>query len=45
VERVKENAETVDLSEDDLKAIAVILDSFPVYGTRYPEPGMKLVEF
>ncbi|KAK1761727.1 NADP-dependent oxidoreductase domain-containing protein [Phialemonium atrogriseum] len=44
-ERVKENAETVNLSEEELGAIAAILESFPVYGTRYPAPGMKLVEF
>lgn len=44
-ERVKENATTVELSDEDFKAIQAILDSFPVSGDRYPAPGMKLVEF
>lgn len=44
-ERVKENTTTVDLSDEDLKAIQTILDSFPPQGDRYPELGMKLVEF
>ncbi|XDG03497.1 hypothetical protein ABKA04_003112 [Annulohypoxylon sp. FPYF3050] len=43
--RVKENATTVDLSEEDLKTITAILDSFPVAGDRYPAAAMKLVEF
>ncbi|KAL2130831.1 hypothetical protein VTI74DRAFT_5874 [Chaetomium olivicolor] len=44
-ERVGENAETIELSEEDSQAIASILDSVPVHGTRYPEAGMRLVEF
>ena len=44
-ERVEENAKTVDLREEDLQAVTAILSSFPVHGDRYPEAGMKLVEF
>ena len=44
-ERVRENAETVELSEADFEAIAAILERVPVHGTRYPEAGMALVEF
>jgi pyridoxine 4-dehydrogenase len=44
-ERVRENAETVDLSEEDFKAVGAILETIPVHGTRYPEAGMRLVEF
>lgn len=44
-ERVRENAETVALSEGDFQAIASILKRIPIYGTRYPEAGMALVEF
>ncbi|KAI9667737.1 MAG: hypothetical protein M1821_000554 [Bathelium mastoideum] len=44
-ERVNENAETVDLSDQDMEAIATVLDEFHVHGDRYPEAGMKLVEF
>lgn len=44
-ERIKENAHPVELREEDLVAIQSILDSFPVLGQRYPEAGMKIVEF
>ncbi|KAJ0114631.1 hypothetical protein J7T55_004875 [Diaporthe amygdali] len=44
-DRVKENAHPVNLNDNDLKAIRSILDSFPVSGQRYPEAGMKVVEF
>ncbi|KIM92950.1 hypothetical protein OIDMADRAFT_107026 [Oidiodendron maius Zn] len=44
-ERMRENTTTVELSGDDLKAITDILASFPIHGTRYPEAGMKLVDF
>ncbi|KAK0701955.1 putative aldo/keto reductase [Lasiosphaeria miniovina] len=43
--RIKENLAAVDLSGPDLKAIDDILACFPVYGTRYPEAGMALVDF
>jgi pyridoxine 4-dehydrogenase len=44
-ERVRENAETVELSDEEFRAIAAVLESVPVHGTRYPEAGMALVEF
>ncbi|KAL2140418.1 hypothetical protein VTI28DRAFT_3838 [Corynascus sepedonium] len=44
-ERVRENAVTVDLSEEDFQMIAGILKSVPVHGTRYPAAGMALVEY
>ncbi|KAI1454754.1 putative aldo/keto reductase [Annulohypoxylon moriforme] len=43
--RVRENVVAVDLSEEDLKTITAILDSFPVAGDRYPAAVMKLAEF
>ncbi|KUJ11664.1 Aldo/keto reductase [Mollisia scopiformis] len=44
-ERIKENCMDVEFSDDELSEISKILESFPVVGTRYPEPGMKFVEF
>jgi pyridoxine 4-dehydrogenase len=35
--RVKENAAAVDLSEEEMKTIGDIVDSFEVAGGRYPE--------
>ncbi|KAI3318476.1 putative aldo/keto reductase [Xylariaceae sp. AK1471] len=44
-ERVAENTKDVDLTDEDLKEIDKILASFPVAGTRYPAPAMKLVKY
>lgn len=44
-ERIKDNAETTELSSEDLEAISAILKSNVVHGTRYPEAGMNLVEY
>ncbi|KAI8945166.1 putative aldo/keto reductase [Xylaria longipes] len=44
-DRVVENTKEVDLTDKDLEEIEKILASFPVAGTRYPAPAMKLVEF
>lgn len=35
VDRVRQNCETVDLSEEDLKDLKIILDTFPIVGERY----------
>ncbi|KAI0195942.1 putative aldo/keto reductase [Astrocystis sublimbata] len=43
--RVGENTTEVDLSDTDFEAIDRVLSSFPVAGTRYPEPAMKLAEY
>lgn len=43
--RVKENCTELEFSDVELKEIADILESFPVFGTRYTDAGMKAVEF
>lgn len=43
--RVAENTQDVNLTDEDLQEIEKILASFPVAGTRYPAPGMRLVEY
>ncbi|KAF2969468.1 hypothetical protein GQX73_g4132 [Xylaria multiplex] len=43
--RVTENTTDIDLTGGDLEEIEKILTSFPVAGTRYPAPAMKLVEY
>jgi pyridoxine 4-dehydrogenase len=35
VARVRQNCDTVDLSEEDLKDLKTILDTFPIVGERY----------
>ncbi|KAJ5646474.1 aldo/keto reductase [Penicillium lividum] len=44
-ERVRENATDVELSDVDIGAIKIILDSFPVAGDRYPPAAAKLTEY
>lgn len=44
-ERIQENCVEIELTDEDLEEISETLKSFPVVGTRYPEPGMKHVEF
>lgn len=43
--RIAENTQEVNLTDEDFKVIDNILESFPVAGTRYPAPAMKLVEY
>ncbi|KAE9374281.1 Aldo/keto reductase [Stipitochalara longipes BDJ] len=43
--RIRENCETVKLSEDEVMEIKSILDSFPVAGARYPERTSRLAEY
>lgn len=43
-ERIRENAKVVDLTEEDLKEIDDILQSFVPAGDRYPEQFMPYVE-
>jgi pyridoxine 4-dehydrogenase len=43
--RIKENYTEIEFSDEELKEISNILESFPVAGTRYTEGGMKAVEF
>ncbi|KAI0862156.1 putative aldo/keto reductase [Xylaria cubensis] len=43
--RIAENTKDIDLTDEDLQEIEKILASFPVAGTRYPAPAMKLVEY
>ncbi|KAI1496394.1 putative aldo/keto reductase [Biscogniauxia marginata] len=44
-DRVAENTKEVLLTDEDFEAIDKILSSFPVAGTRYPAPAMKLVKY
>lgn len=44
-ERIRDNAETVELSPEELDAISAIFKRNTVHGTRYPEAGMSLVEY
>ncbi|KAI9041612.1 aldo/keto reductase family protein [Aspergillus affinis] len=44
-ERVLENVKTLDLSDDDFKKIASILEEFPVVGKRFPDHTFKLNEY
>jgi len=43
--RIRENCDTVELSENELMAIKSILESFPVAGARYPERVSRLAEY
>ncbi|KAJ0114922.1 hypothetical protein J7T55_004664 [Diaporthe amygdali] len=43
VERVVENCQDVDLSEDDLAEIQKLLDSLPIAGGRYPASHERLL--
>ncbi|KAI1284295.1 putative aldo/keto reductase [Xylaria sp. FL0933] len=43
--RIAENTKDFELTDEDLQEIKQILASFPVSGTRYPAPAMKLVEY
>ncbi|KAI0814647.1 putative aldo/keto reductase [Xylaria sp. FL0064] len=45
VPRIAENTKNIELRDEDLQEIKQILASFPVSGTRYPAPAMKLVEY
>jgi pyridoxine 4-dehydrogenase len=42
-ERVKENMDPAQLSEEDMAALFEILKKFPVHGDRYHAEGMKFV--
>jgi pyridoxine 4-dehydrogenase len=44
-ERVRENVVDVDLTDEDLRSINAILDSFPVAGGRYPAAAARLTEY
>ncbi|KAI5457343.1 NADP-dependent oxidoreductase domain-containing protein [Mariannaea sp. PMI_226] len=43
-DRLLQNCEDVGLDIDSLLEIQKILDQFPVFGERYPPPGMKLIQ-
>ena len=43
--RIRENCDTVDLSQAELMEINSILERFPVAGARYPERTGKLAEY
>lgn len=43
--RVRENCKEIELSEEDLKEIAGILNRFPVSGDRYVPAAMKFLEY
>ncbi|PLB43889.1 aldo/keto reductase [Aspergillus steynii IBT 23096] len=44
-ERVLENVSTLDLTDDDFKKIASILEEFPVVGQRFPAHASALNEY
>jgi pyridoxine 4-dehydrogenase len=44
VERIRENAKEVELTDDDMAAIDKILAEFPVVGERYGEAAMALLD-
>ncbi len=44
IERIRENAVEVDLSEEDMVEIERILKEFPVVGDRYHEHGMHMLD-
>ena len=44
VERVRENAKEVELTDDDMAVIDRILAEFPVIGERYGAAGMALLD-
>ena len=43
VERVKENADAVELSDEEMEQIKSILDSIEIKGDRYHAAGMTMV--
>ncbi|KAI7969204.1 hypothetical protein EIK77_006109 [Talaromyces pinophilus] len=45
VERVYENAEEIDLTDDDITNLSSILDKYPVAGDRYPPVAKALAEY
>lgn len=45
VERIEENCKDVQLTEEDLKEINVVLESFPVAGNRWPAAASKFNEY
>lgn len=45
VERVYENAEDIDLIDDDITKLSSILDKYPVAGERYPPAANALAEY
>lgn len=44
VDKIRENAVEVDLTEEDMVEIERILKEFPVAGDRYAEHGMNLLD-
>jgi len=44
VERVKENAKIIDLTEDDMASIDTLLAEYPVVGDKYHKVGMELLD-
>ncbi|KAK1755346.1 NADP-dependent oxidoreductase domain-containing protein [Echria macrotheca] len=44
VERVRENAVEIELSEDDMAELDRLIREFPPVGERYPEHGMALLD-
>jgi pyridoxine 4-dehydrogenase len=42
-ERIKENMQPAELSEDDMATLSEILKKFPVQGERYDAGGMQFV--
>lgn len=44
VDRVRENAREIELSDDDLARLDEILAQFPIVGDRYHKHGMALLD-